>query len=174
MKKIVLMTMMVLLFAFLGCKGIDKEIIISKSTIQKMAEKKFPIEKESPLVQIKLFSPQIFFQDDSIGINIQYSTVLLIKKLDGTVSFKCRPVYKPETTSFYISNFELTDITVNNAGSFTGKDKLMTFISAVVNGLFSDTPVYQLNPRDYKQNMAKMLLKNVSVKGDNLVLLMSP
>jgi hypothetical protein len=165
--------MTVLLFVFFGCKGIDKEVIISKSTIQKMIEKKFPIERESPLAQIKLFSPQVFFDNDSIGINIQFSVVLLVKNLDGSVSFKCKPVYRPENTSFYMSNFELTYITMNNVNSFTGKDRLMGIISTIVNSLFIDIPIYRLNPSDYKQNLGKMLLKDVSVRGDSLVLLLS-
>ena len=161
------------LFVFPGCKGIEQEVIISKSTIEKIIEKNFPIEEELTLAKVSLFSPQVFFIDNSIGLNIKYSIVLLIKETSGSISFKCRPVYKPENISFYMSNFELTDITINNVESFVDKDKIMGFISAIVNILFSDTPLYQLNPNDYNQNMAKMLLKSVSIKGDNLVLLLS-
>ena len=172
MKKIILIIILGL-FVFSGCKCIEKEIIISKSNLQKMIEKNFPIEKGSSLAKIKLFSPQVFFIDNSIGLNMQYSVALLIKEAEGTVSLKCKPVYKPENTSFYMSNFELTDITINNTGSFVDKDKIMGFISAIVNILFSDTPLYRLNPNNYNQNVAKMLLKSVSIKGDNLVLTLS-
>ena len=164
--------MMVTLVLF-GCKAVEKEISISRSTIQKMTERKFPIEKDSTIAKIKLFSPQIYFQDNSIGMTMQYSAILYIKEIGGTVSFKCKPVYRPENTSFYMSDFELTDITMNNVSSFIGKDQMMSLISMAINGLFNNTPLYQLNPNDYKQNMAKMLLKSVSVKGDNLVLLLS-
>lgn len=172
MKK-VLLTLIMLTLALFGCKGMEKEVTISKSTIQKMTEKKFPIEKSSAFASVRLFSPKVFFQDNSIGITIQYSTVILIREIGGTVSFKCKPVYRPENTSFYMSDFELTDFTMNNISNFAGKNQLMSFISAAVNGLFRDTPLYQLNPDDYKQNIAKMLLKSVAVRGDNLVLLLS-
>jgi hypothetical protein len=172
MKKVMLMIILAL-FVFSGCKGIEKEVIISKSTIEKIIEKNFPIENGSSLAKIKLFSPQVFFIDNSIGLNMQYSVALLIKEAEGTVSLKCRPVYKPENTSFYMINFELTDITMNNVDSFVDKDRIMELISTIVNILFSDTPLYQLNPNDYNQNLAKMLLKSVSIQGDNLVLLLS-
>ena len=162
----------IMMLAFWGCQP-EKEISISRSTIQKMTENKFPIEKDSRLADIKLFSPQVFFINDCIGMTIQYSAILFIKEVSGTVSFKCKPVYKQENTSFYMNNFELINITINNVNSFNGKDQLMSLISIAVNGFFNDMPLYQLNPNDYKQNMAKMLLKDVSVKGDNLVLLLS-
>ena len=161
-----------MMMAFLGCQ-IENEISIPRSTIQKMTEKKFPIEKDSRLADVKLFSPQVFFKDNSIGMTMQYSAILYIKEIGGTVSFKCKPVYRPENTSFYMSDFELINITMNNVSSFIGKDQLMSLISMAVNSLFNNTPLYQLNPNDYKQNMAKMLLRGVNVKGDNLVLLLS-
>lgn len=171
MKKMICAAIIAML-ALLGCQA-EKEITIPRSTIQKMTEKKFPIEKDSKLADIRLFSPQVFFINDSIGMTMKYSATLLIKEVGGTVSFKCKPVYRPENTSFYMSDFKLTNITMNNLNSFIGKDQLMSLTSMIVNGLFNDTPLYQLNPNDYKQNLAKMLLKGVSVKGDNLVLLLS-
>jgi hypothetical protein len=72
-----------------------------------------------------------------------------------------------------MSNFELSDLTMNNVNNFIGKDKLMQLVSMCINSQFNNTRLYQLNPNDYKQNMAKMLLKSVSVKGDNLILLLS-
>ncbi len=171
MKKIICAAIITML-ALLGCQA-EKEITIPRSTIQKMTEKKFPIEKDSRLANIRLFSPQVFFMNDSIAMTMKYSASLLISEVGGTVSFKCKPVYRPENTSFYMSGFELTNITMNNISSFIGKDQLMSLISMIVNGLFGDTPLYQLNPYDYKQNMAKMLLKSVRVKGDNLVLQLS-
>ncbi|HEY9162672.1 MAG TPA: DUF1439 domain-containing protein [Desulfomonilia bacterium] len=171
MKKMIYAAIIIML-AILGCRA-EKEVTIPRSTIQKMVEKKFPIEKDSMIANIRLFAPQVFFVNDSIGIKMKYSAALLIKEVGGTVSFKCKPVYRPENTSFYMSNFELTDITMNNVNSFIGKDQLMSLTSMIVNGLFSDTPLYQLNPNDYKQNMAKMLLKGISVKGDSLVFLVS-
>lgn len=171
MKKMICAAIITML-AFLGCQT-EKEITISKSTIQKMTEKKFPIEKDSRLANIRLFSPQVFFINDCTGMTMQYSATLFIKEVGGTVSFKCKPVYRPENTSFYMNNFELTNITMNNVNSFIGKDQLMSLTSMIINGLFKDTPLYQLNPNDYKQNLAKMLLKGVSVNGDSLVLLLS-
>lgn len=172
MKKLLLIIVMVLL-AFLGCKGVEREVSISKADIQKMADMKFPIEKNAALVNIRLYSPLVFFKDDSIGLAMQYSANLLLTGISGSVSFKCKPVYKPENTSFYMSNFELIDITMDNAGNFIDKDKLMGFISMIINDLFSNTPLYTLKPEDYKQNMARMVLKSVSVRDENLVLTLS-
>ena len=172
MKRLLILVIL-LLMIFPGCNGVEKEISISKSTIQKMVEKKFPIEKSLTLANIRLFSPVVFFQDNSIGLTMQYSAFLLISEIGGNVSFKFKPVYKPENATFYMSDFVLSDITINNADSFIGKDNLMGSISVIVSSLFKDYPFYKLNPDDYKQNLAKILIKDVRVRGDNLIVLLS-
>jgi hypothetical protein len=53
------------------------------------------------------------------------------------------------------------------------KDDLMGLISSIMNSVFKDHPLYKLNQDDYKQNLAKMVLKSVTVRGNDLVLLLS-
>ena len=172
MMKKLLIPLILLLMVFTGCKGVEKEISIPESTIQKMIEKRFPIEKHSFATNIRLFSPKVFFQDNNIGLSLQYSASLLKDEIGGNMSFKCKPVYKPESAAFYLSDFVMTEITVNNETRLE-KDKLMGLISSIMNNIFKDHPLYKLNPDDYKQSLAKMVLKNVTVRGNDLVLLLS-
>jgi len=171
MKKL-LIPIIMFLMVFTGCKYFETKISIPASTIQKMIEKRFPIEKRSFATNIRLFSPKVFFQDNNIGLSLQYSASLLKDEIDGNMSFKCKPVYKPESAAFYLSDFVMTEITMNNETRLE-KDKLMGLISSIMNSIFKDHPLYKLNQDDYKQNLAKMVLKNVTVRGNDLVLLLS-
>ena len=168
--------MLVLLVVFTGCLGLEKEIIIPLATIQQMTEKKFPLEKKfekKPLAAtIKFFSPNVFFQDNSIGISAQYTGSLLLRKINGNISFKCKPVYKPGKTSFYLSDFEIVQLTMNNE-TISENDKAMAIISLIVKDIFEDYPIYKLKQDDYKQNLARLILKNITVRDNDLVLLIS-
>jgi hypothetical protein len=167
-----LIPIIMFLMVFTGCKEFEKEILIPASTIQQMIDKKFPIEKRSFATNIRLSSPKVFFQDNNIGLSLQYSASVLKDEIDGNMSFTCKPVYKPESADFYLNDFVMTEITWNNESRLEN-DKLMGLISSIMNSIFKDHPLYKLNQDDYKQNLAKMVLKNVTVRGNNLVLLLS-
>ncbi|HQP29916.1 MAG TPA: DUF1439 domain-containing protein [Deltaproteobacteria bacterium] len=171
MKKLwIALVMLMLLLA--GCKDVHKEVTISQATIQKMVEKKFPIEKQASPAKIKLFAPKVFFQGNSMGLDLQYRASVLFGEIGGSIAFTCKPVYRPETACFYMSDFVMTRFTVNNVVSLEN-DTITGLISTIMNSAFKDHPLYKLNQDDYKQNLAQMMLKQVSVRGDDLVLLMA-
>lgn len=66
----------------------------------------------------------------------------------------------------------MTRFTLNNVVSLEN-DTITGLISTIMNSAFSDHPLYKLNQADYKQNLAQMMLKQVSVRGGYLVLLMA-
>ncbi len=73
---------------------------------------------------------------------------------------------------FYLTNFDIINIEVNET-NFSNEDKISSTIKAMVNSYFEDYPIYTIDPNDVKQNMTKLFLKDISVKGDNLALLLS-
>ncbi len=84
----------------------------------------------------------------------------------------CKPVYKPGKTSFYLSDFEIVQLTMNNE-TISENDKAMGIISLVVKNIFEDYPIYKLKQDDYKQNLARLILKSITVRDNDLVLWIS-
>jgi hypothetical protein len=52
--------------------------------------------------------------------------------------------------------------------SFSSDGKLSAIISSVIKNYIDGFPIYTLKQSDFKQNLAKMLLKNITVQDDSL------
>jgi hypothetical protein len=170
--KLKILLFVILVFCLVGCGKFEKEILIPKSTIQSMVAKKFPYKKNAIIAKMKLSSPRVYFKDTNIGLKLDYYGNFLEKEINGLIDFNGQIFYKPEKGAFYIKNFQITDIRVNEA-NFSDKNKLKNVILKIVSNYLEDYPVYRLNPTDFKQSIAKLLLKSVSVKDDNLSVLLS-
>jgi hypothetical protein len=96
----------------------------------------------------------------------------LDKEINGYFDLNGEIFYKPEKGAFYLHHFEIVDLVVNKA-NFSNKEKLKDVALNIVSNYLDNYPVYKLNPENFKQNIAKLLLKSVSVRDDNLAVLLS-
>jgi hypothetical protein len=149
----------------------QKEIVISKAEIQEILDKNFPIEKNLGFAKINLESPSVYFENENIGIRLNYSGSIFKKSASGAVDMNSQIIYRQDKGAFYLSNFNIDEIAINDA-SFADKEKIKTTVSNVLSYYLDDYPIYTLKQRDFKQNLAKLLLKDVRVQGDALVLTM--
>ena len=171
MKRTALFLIMTI-FVLGGCGGFEKEILIPRETIQKMVDEKFPYQKDALIAKIGLDTPLVYFKNEDIGLRINYSAQLLDKKVSGDIDFRGRIYYKPEKGAFYLKDFKITEIKVEES-NFSDKEKIKPILSEILNSYLENHHVYKLDQRDFKQNIAKLLIKSVSVKGDNLSVLLS-
>jgi uncharacterized protein DUF1439 len=151
-----------------GCGSVEKSITIPRTTIQEMVDQKFPYDKNAVVARFTLTSPEIYLSDPNIGMKLKYSANLFNKEIAGMVDFNGKITYRPEEAAFYMTDFDIVEITVDQA-NFSHQDKLKAGILKVVNNYLDGYPVYRLNQDDYKQNLGKVLLKSVRVKGDNVL-----
>ncbi|MBN2310460.1 MAG: DUF1439 domain-containing protein [Candidatus Hydrogenedentes bacterium] len=154
-----------------GCGSVQKEIAIPKSTIQEMVDAKFPYDKNVVVARFTLRSPEIYLAEPNIGMKLAYSANFLSKKISGTVDFNGQIVYKAEEGAFYLSDFDIVEIAVEQA-NFSDQAQLKDAIHEVVNNYLDGFPVYRLNPDDFKQNLSKLLLKDVRVHGDDVIVVL--
>jgi hypothetical protein len=170
--KLRILLLLILVSGLVGCGKFEKEILIPKSKIQSMVAKKFPYKKNAIIAKLNLHSPQVYFKDTNIGLKLNYYGNFLEKEINGLIDFNGQIFYRPEKGAFYIKNFQIVDIVVNEA-NFSDKQRLKSVVLKLVINYLEDYPVYRLNPTDFKQNIAKLLLKEVSVKDDSLSVLLS-
>ncbi len=170
--KTTVLLLLILVVGLGGCGKFEKEILIPKSKIQSMVAKKFPYKKNAIIAKMNLSSPQVYFRETNIGLKLDYYGNFLEKEINGLIDFNGQIFYKPEKGAFYIKNFKIVDIVINEA-NFSDKKKLKSAVLKIVSNYLEDYPVYRLNPTDFKQSIAKLLLKSVSVKDDNLSVLLS-
>lgn len=166
-KKLIFAAVTVLFFA--ACTDSAKEILIPRAAIQKIADSIFPYEKNLLLASFKLQSPQIYFQGQYVGMKLQYYGNFLNKEVKGEAVLYGQILYKPSEGAFYVSNFQVADVTIDRP-DIVSRERVKEYMTTLAGSYLKEYPVYRLNPNDYKQNLAKMLLKNIGIRGDNIVL----
>ncbi len=153
---------------FFNCSKFRKEIKIPQETIQKALAEKFPYDKNAVIARITLSEPKVYFKDSCIGIQMMYVGNFLEKEVAGDIDFNGHIVYEEGT--FYIANFEIVNFTVDEK-EFTSKGKLKKVVIKIIKNYIDGYPVYRLKQSDFKQNLAKLLLKDITFEGDNINIL---
>ena len=143
-------------------------IKLSQERIQKALNKKFPYEKNAIIAKIELTDPKVTIKDDKIFTEISFSGKALRKTVRGQVSVSGRVAYKQKKKAFYLKEFEVLQVDIDNVEEGK-KDKVVSVVKAITSGYFASFPVYKLKKKNYKQNIARMLLKDVKTEGDKLV-----
>jgi hypothetical protein len=149
----------------LGCGSFQKEIVISRDTIQSAMAAKFPYDKNMVIAKVSLREPNIYFTGSNIGININYWANFLEKEIEGKVNINGHIRY--EKGAFYMDSLELADITMNEK-EFSSDGKLQKIVINLIKNYLDSFPVYRLKQSDFKQEIARLLLKDIVVEGDSL------
>lgn len=150
------------------CGKFQKEIFIPRTLIQETIEKKFPYDKSAIIARFTLSEPVSYFIDTCIGIKLKYQGSFLEKEINGNINLKGSIKY--EKGKFYLENFEIVKLTMDEK-EFDSKGKLKKIIFNMIDSYFDCYPVYTLKQSDFKQNAAKLLLKDINVIGDSLCVL---
>lgn len=154
-----------------GCGKFQKEVLISKDQIQATLNKKFPYDKNAIIARLTLDSAKVYFKNENIGLKLSYYGNFLNKEIKGIVDFNGKIFYNNSKGAFYLHEFEIAEISVNES-NFSQQEKLEATVLKIVKNYLDDYPVYRLNQGDFKQNLAKLALKDISVQGENLAILL--
>ena len=169
MKKVIIIAVC-MLFAFSGC-AFRKEIVIPRAKIQESVSKKFPYDKDVRIARFTVQTPEVYFKGKNIGLRAVYSGNLLKKEIRGSVDVNGNIIYRPETGAFYLHDFIISDITVNEK-DFLEKVKVQKIIDEIISNNLDGFRIYRLNPHDYKQNLARLYVKDIFVRNDDLVVVL--
>lgn len=146
-----------------GCAGMQFEI--SRSTVQKKVEKKFPIHKSVLVAKVELTNPNVYFADKEIGITLDFKGNVLTKKINGTADVRGTLVYKPKKKKFYIEELKLIELeTADKKISSFGK--LQSIVNSVIKKKLDGLMVYTLNPEKRKERFARAYMEKVEVSED--------
>ena len=169
MKKVITIAVC-MLFAFSGC-AFRKEIVIPRAKIQESVSKKFPYDKDVGIARFTVQTPEVYFKGKNIGLRAVYFGNLLKKEIRGSVDVNGNVVYKPETGAFYLHDFIISDLTVNEK-DLLEKVKVQKIIDKIISNYLDGFFLYRLNPNDYKQNLARLYVKDIFVRNDDLVIVL--
>jgi len=149
----------------MSCKSFQKEIVIPRETIQTALDKKFPVDKNLIITRLTLKEPHVYFKNTNIGITLLYNGNFLEKEIEGNVDLNGHIRYKGG--ALFIDSLEIVELTVNEK-EFSSNDKFRKGIINLVKNYLERYPVYTLKQSDFKQNVARLLLKDITTDEDNL------
>lgn len=169
MKKVIIISVC-MIFAFSSC-AFQKEIIIPRAKIQELVSKKFPYDRNVLIARLSVQAPEVYFKEKRIGVKLSYYGNFLGEEIKGSADFNGNIIYKSQTGAFYLSDFIISDIAFNEH-NFSGKDKLQKLIDSIISNYLNDFPIYRLNRDDFKQNLARLLIKDVFVRNDDVIIVL--
>lgn len=162
------MSVIVLLFVT-GCSHFHKTIVIPRSTLQGLVDKKFPIDKNMIVARFTIDNPIVYFKDQNIGIKMNYKGNFLVDEIKGLVDVNGRIAYKQESASFYLTDINIEEFKVNGL-NLSKEKKIKKVIQNVANHCLKGFPVYKINQKKFRQNLAKIFLKSLTIKDEALVI----
>jgi predicted RecB family nuclease len=102
-------------------------------------------------------------------VKLHHSATFLKQNVEGDVDLNGALSYKPEEGAFYLKDVEIVDLTGNDH-SLSSHPQLRSTLQKVIIRVLDSMPVYHLRQDDFKQQLAKLFLKNVRVKDETLIL----
>ena len=154
-----------------GCSVFRKELVFSRDDLQAKLSGQFPLEKKKRLMKFRFSEPELLLVPDSerIGMRIAVeakipgvSSVKGVMEADGEIE------YHPETGEFTIARGRLVDLDMQGMPK-RGAKTFEEIAATVVKNHLSSITVYELDQKDFKQSLAKLMLKSVQVKDGSIV-----
>lgn len=169
MKKVIIAILCVF-FAAPGC-ALKKELVIPRAKLQESVAKKFPYAKDMGIARLTVETPEVYFKGQAIGLKALYACHVLSADVKGTIDVSGRIIYRPETGAFYVRDLVVSDFTVDK-GNIVENVKLQNIMDKMVGTYLDGFPLYQLNPNDYKENLARSMVRDIVIRDDDLVILL--
>lgn len=154
------------------------EVRISEQQIHQKLAEKLPLQKTYLyLFELTLENPRVDLLEDSGRIAAGLDVRVRIKGgaedrvLHGTVDASGKLRYAAAEGQFYLSDPEIEKLSV--AGLPEKRTaQIRSVVETALSEYYADHPVYRLQSDDIKQTAVKVVLKDVSVDGDDLVVTM--
>ena len=151
-----------------GCGKFQKTIVIPRETLQNLMNKKFPIDGNLLIARLTLDTPNVYFKDQRIGLKMNYSGNFLAEEIKGYMDINGQIMYKQGKGAFFLTDLNIEKFEVNGR-NFSNEEKIKTVVQNIANNCLAEYPVYQLNQKNFRQKIAKVFLKELTIKGETLV-----
>jgi len=182
MKKNWLIGLLLLLVAgaagFLLRDALDRTVTINitQGMIDAALARKFPKDKTYlKIVRVTYLNPRAVFlpDEDKVRVSLDVKVAvgvpdLLEKSYSGSAALVTRIGYKPADYQFYLEQPELQSLEVLKMPE-NYRAALQEGLNHLAGELGEAVPIYKLTKNDTKTNLAKLLLKDVTIRKDKVV-----
>lgn len=145
-----------------GCT-VSYTISLTASDIQQTLQRKLPISKSKLLVAATVRALDVEFMESGNRILLRPEVDLSIvgqSALRGRAVVAGEIRYAPETGEFFFDKPTVAEVVIEGLPA-TLRASAEEVIARCAEGYLATTPVFQLKQSDFKQSLAKMVLKSV-------------
>lgn len=155
------------LMAYQALKGKTILIALTQSEIQTALDKRFPVEKGALIFKVRFSDPVVQLQHGSDKIHFEISAAADFSINEVTPEsrglIEAGIGYRPKDGEFILLDPRL-DLNVEGLSEEKNR-KIVEVSNLILSSYVSEYPVYRLSRADVKQNMARLVLRDVRVDG---------
>lgn len=143
----------------------------TQAELQARVAPQFPMQRSLLGAAINFADPLVYLSEteNRIGVEVTVSVAMsdMLKgtgrgMIDGTL------VYKPETGQFVLTEPRLRNLKIDNIPA-AQQARVREIIDWVARNALAGIVVYQLGDKDFREKMARQMLKSMQVKNGKLV-----
>ena len=168
-----LTTLTLILATCAGCATglLQKEMIFSQAQLQKKVDAVFPVDENKALLRVRFSNPQVILPTagERIGLALDIRAQLPGgRKARGRLHVDSGLIYDPNRGEIALADPRLDSLDVAGVPK-RFESALQAVAEVVAKRYLAQIPVYRLNADDYKESLAKLVLKSVSVRDGEVV-----
>ncbi len=148
-----------------------RELVFTSEDLQAKLTQKFPRKEKHPLMAVTFSNPEILLEPgaDAMGIRLEIKMApRLGKQRKGKVVAEGGIEYRPQRGEFFIVRPKVISIELDDLKGKYEKS-VRSVADRIVEQYLSEVAVYRLDQKDFKQKVAKLVLKSVDIRDGKLV-----
>ena len=148
-----------------------RELVFTREDLQAKLTQKFPRKEKHPLMAITFSNPEILLEPgaDAMGIRLEIKMApRLGKRRKGQVVAEGGIEYRPQRGEFFIVNPKVVSVELDDLKGKYEKS-VRSVADQIVEQYLPEVAVYRLDQKDFKQKVAKLVLKSVKIRDGKLV-----
>ncbi len=161
------------LVGLFGCKEtFRREVVFTAAELQAKIAPQFPLMRQGALAKVVLRAPEVLLKADSprVGLRTEMEIVPpLGRAYRGMMVFDAGVDYKADKGEFYLVDARISALDLKEVPG-----RYQVFVHELANQVLSryldQLVVYRLDPDDFEESLAKLVLKKVAIEGGRLVL----
>lgn len=153
----------------------SKTISLSQQELQQQLDQMGSAQYQDALLSVLVKDPKVELSpgSDKIGLRGKVETVLLgTLQASALLHLRGSVIYKAKEGAFYLQNIELLSL---ESDQIPPKQlaNVQSIVENLLNQLLEEQPIYELNEAEHTEQLAKAVLKNVSVENAKVLLHLS-
>ena len=151
-----------------------RELVFTREDLQAKLTKKFPRKEKHPLMAVTFSNPEILLEPGAEAMSMRLDIKMaprMGKQRKGRVVAQGGIEYRPQQGEFIIVNPRVLAIEFDHLKGKYQKS-VQSAADRLVEQYLSEVAVYRLDQKDFKQKMAKLVLKSVDIKDGKLVVVL--